>query len=215
MVSKTGKLTGKLTGQLPEIAYPPAPWQLGGDSWVGIFKSRIPVRAPVPLKPVLNDRYLVIALIRYLHGTLTYDELIIGSMARYGWRVGLYVHYIWVDDMCSLWGGRRIWGLNKEMAEFSWQGSTVEITDDQGLIANITVNQERSTFPAIWLPVPSFGQLDDKWLFTCGSIKTNLASAGMQINQWSNRFPYQISGLPVYSIAGKPFDMTFVKPKNL
>lgn len=212
MVGKTGQLQ---LPETPKISYPLAPWQLGGDSWVGIFKTRIPIRPPVPLKPVLNHRYLVVALIRYLHGTLVYDELIIGSLARHMWRIGLYVHYIWVNDMSSLWGGRRIWGLNKEIAEFSWQTNTVEIKDEQGFIANITVDQERSALPAIWLPVPSFGQLDDRWLFTCGSIKTHLASAGMEINNWDKRFPTLNSSLPVYSIAGKPFDMTFIEPKNL
>lgn len=214
MVGKTGNLTGNLTNKL-EVAYPPAPWQLGGDSWLGIFKSRITVRPPVPLKPILNQRYLVVALIRYLYGTLTYDEMIIGSFARHGLKIGLYVHHIWVDDMSSLWGGRRIWGLNKEMAQFSWEGNKVEVVDEKGLIATITVNQERSTWPAIWLPVPSFGQINDKWIFTRGSIKTRLASSGMEITYWSERFPTLTSGQPIYSIAGKPFDMIFVEPKDL
>lgn len=206
-INKTNKLT--------EVAYPPPPWYLGGNSWVGVFKSPIGAGIPIPLKPLINSQYLVVALIRYLHGSLTYDELIIGSMARYKWRIGLFVHHIWVDDMSSLWGGRRIWGLNKEMAEFSWKEDTVEITDEHGQIASITVDQQKSSLPAIKLPVPSFGQIGGDWVFTLGSIKTHLARTGMQINQWSERFPYQINGQPLYSIAGKPFDMTFVKPNYL
>ncbi len=206
-INKTSKLT--------EIAYPPPPWYLSGNSWVGIFNSPVSAGVPIPLKPVFSSHYLVVALIRYLSGTLTYDELIIGSIARYKWRVGIFVHHIWVDSEASLWGGRRIWGLNKELAEFSWDKDTVEVKDEHGQIANITVDQQKSSLPAIKLPVPSFGQINGQWVFTLGSIKSHLASSGMQINQWSERFPFQAIGKPLYSIAGKPFDMTFVKPNYL
>lgn len=203
------------TGALVEIPYPRPPWQLGGESWVGVFKSPGAANVPIPLKPLINPHYLVVAIIRYLYGTLTYDEMIIGSIARYGWRIGLYVHHIWVDDISSMWGGRKIWGLNKEMANFSWERNTVQVSDELGVIASVSVDKEKSSFPAIWLPVPSFGHLDERWLFTLGSIKTNLGRAGMEINEWSQRFPYQALGRPSFSIAGKPFDMTFVAPKEL
>lgn len=200
---------------LEQVNYPPPPWQLGGLSWMGLFTASQPAILPVYLKHLLNPHKMVVAVIRYLSGILTYDELIIASVARRGLRCGLYVHHIWVDDLTSLWGGRQIWGLNKELAQFNWQGNSVQVTDQQGLIAELTLDLQPSSWPKIWLPVPSFGCVEGQWLFTVGSLYPHLATAGMTVNQWSARFPYQIIGQPQWQVASKPFEMTFNAPTYL
>ena len=154
-------------------------------------------------------------MIRYLSGTLQYDELIVGSMVLHRGRFGLFVHHIWVDDLASLWGGRKIWGLNKQMAVFAREKNIVKVSDADGLILALEVNQENAILPALPMPMPSFGQLDGKSLFTTGKIKARLGKAGMRIKDSTDRFGFQLAERPIFSVAGKPFSMTFVPPKIL
>lgn len=170
---------------------------------------------PNEYKHFLASRYVAVSMIRYLSGTLQYDELIVGSMASHRGRVGLFVHHIWVDDLASLWGGRKIWGLNKQIAVFAWEKNIVKVSDADGLIIELEVNQENALLPPLPMPLPSFGQLDGKSLFTTGKIKACLGKAGIRIKESSTRFGFQLSETPIFSIASKPFSMTFVSPEIL
>ena len=126
-----------------EVPYPPAPWKCSGQMWTGIFKSDIPRTLPGGFKHFLDPHLFIVSLIRYLDGTLRYDELLFSTLARLGPRPGIHVDDIWVNERASLWGGCRIWGLPKNLAEFGWDGSTVQITDEHGLIAKISVDMRR------------------------------------------------------------------------
>lgn len=51
--------------------------------------------------------------------TLEYLELIvIPGLVRRGHRLGAWISHIYVDDAQSVAGGRSIWALPKELAEF-------------------------------------------------------------------------------------------------
>lgn len=197
---------------IAEVAYPPPPWHLSGQSWLGFFRADVAPALPDGLKHLPPSRWLAVALIRYLSGTLVYDELIIGSLARGRGRVGLFVHHIWVNDVQSLWGGRKIWGLQKELAQFTWQDDSVRISDDNGLIATIRVNKTAAWLPPLPLLMPSYGQRNEEWLFTTARLNARLGRAGMTMEAWSDRFPWRIESAPRFAVAGKPFAMTFVPP---
>lgn len=64
----------------------------------------------------------------YSHGsTLQYNELIvIPAIVRQGLCLGAWISHIYVDHPSSLAGGREIWGLPKELAEF-------HLEDDEAL----------------------------------------------------------------------------------
>ncbi len=197
------------------VAYPPPPWHLSGPSWLGVFRADRTPPLPNEYKHFLHPRHVAVALIRYLSGTLQYDELIVGSMARHRGRLGLYVHHIWVDNLASLWGGRKIWGLQKELAEFAWEENVVTISDAGGLIAQIEVKLSNAWLPPLPLWMPSFGNVDGRSLFTVGRIQAHLGKAGMRINDWSARFGFQVQPKPFLSVAGKPFAMVFTPPTFL
>jgi acetoacetate decarboxylase len=56
--------------------------------------------------------------------TLTYNELIVVSaIVRKGFRIGGWISHIYVDNDDSITGGRNIWGLPKEQANFQWERS--------------------------------------------------------------------------------------------
>ena len=96
---------------LKEVPYPAPPWKMKGQLWMGLFKADRPIPLPAGLKSLLDPRSLFVVLVRYLEGTLCYDELAFGTLTRLGAWVGVYVDYIWVTELASVWGGRRLWGF--------------------------------------------------------------------------------------------------------
>ncbi len=193
--------------------YPPAPWRLRGGAWLGLFAADPPVTLPYGLQHVLPSRSAVVALLRYLQGTLQYDELMIGSLVRHGLRAGLHVDHIWVDDAQSLQGGRQIWGLPKELATFTWAGSTVQVADSAGPIVTLSVDPRTALLPRLPLALPFFGYRDNRWVYAIGSGSARLGRAGMRLSNWSDRFPYRVGPTPLLSIAMKPFCLSVPAPR--
>ncbi len=199
-----------------EIPYPAAPWDMKGQLWMSAFKSDAPVQLPTGLKHFLDPKTIIVTLVRYLEGTLPYDELIVGTPARLGARVGIYVDYIWVNSLASVWGGRRIWGVPKNLAEFTWGASTVRVSDEQGPIATITVDRTPGRSPWVWMPTPGIGQLENnQWAYTVGQLWVRLDGKAMQIEGWSTRFGYQLDRKPTLSMGAKPFRMHIPAAKIL
>lgn len=206
------------TEQAP-IEYPPAPWHARGAAWWGLFQADVAL-PPLPsgLQPLLLERsraWVVVALIRYLEGTLRYDELIVGTFARRGGYVGLYVRQIWVDDLASLWGGRRIWGLDKQLATFRWHGSCVQVADAHGPIATLSVDARTALLPRLPLVMPALGNRDGRWLWTLARTSARLGRAQMRLHDWSERFGYQLPARPLLAIGGKPMRSLVPPPTAL
>lgn len=192
--------------EIEEVPYPPAPWKCSGQMWSGFFKSEAPRELPAGFKHMLDRHTFIVTVIRYMEGTLRYDELLFSTPAWLGARPGMYVNDIWVNDRASVWGGRRIWGLPKNLAEFNWSDSGVEISDDHGLIANISMDKRQSRSPLMWLPIPGFGHLDQGWTYYIGSLWAHLGKTGMQVTEWpASRFGNLQSKTPMLGIAAKPF----------
>jgi hypothetical protein len=147
---------------------------------------------------------------------LRYDEILFATPARQGHRLGIHVDDIWVNDLASLWGGRRIWGLPKNLADFAWDGSIVQISDKRGLIAKISVDFRPVRLPSIWMPAPGFGHLDQSLLYFAGNFWAHLGRSGMQIVEWPTRFPALQNDKPTLSFGARPFvDMQVSLPKIL
>ncbi len=196
-----------------EKPYPPPPWRSNNQMWAGAYDVAEPPPLAEGLRPFLDPRRLLVVLVRYLEGsTLVYDELIFASLARRGLRVGLFVHRIWVDSEASLWGGRRIWGLNKDLATFSWEGDTVKVADAEGLIAAVTVDRRPASGP--WCPVmgPGFGVLDGRLIFTQATGRAKVGRTKMVVEEWSPRFPYRVSGPATFCVAASPLRMSVPAP---
>ena len=110
------------------MAYPPAPWHLGGELLLSVFASpaaRLPgelaAALPAGRRPLrLAGRALVgVALVDYAPGgVLAYRELLVAvaCVPRRGPEVT--IAQIWVDSPASLAGGRALWGIPKRLAEF-------------------------------------------------------------------------------------------------
>lgn len=122
------------------MTHPPAPWKLNGSAlltlhWVDVERVR-PLIPPeldiIELWPGKTIGGLYAA--SYGSGsTMHYSELIVvGGLTRYVNQVGSWITHIYVDNPDSLAGGREIWGLPKELAQFSWDAAKQSVQVYQG-----------------------------------------------------------------------------------
>ncbi len=187
------------------VSPPRLPWALSGRAHVALFRvaDRVPLRWG--LLPVLR-RTRIVMLVRYLEGTLRYDELIIGRLARRGSRVGLFVDRIWVDSAESVSGGRRYWGLPKELAEFSWVGDEVHVHDANGEIVRLTVRSGKAHAPSVRVLAPGFGVRRGKLLFTLGRVRARLRLGTMRKIAWAPKFA-SLPARPLLSFDAAPFTL--------
>src|SRR5829696_2874180 len=199
----------------PEVPFPPAPWHLSGELWVGFFRTTRHPALPPGLAPVFAPRWRVLMLVRYTGGTRQYDELLLGAMARRGWRIGLFVEHIWVADAVGLWAGRRLWGLPKQAATFTWQGDTVTVADAAGPLATVRVNRRPAPPLRVGLVLPSLGRLDQQWLHILTRLTTRLGPAGLQVTRLAARVPYALPPRPRLAFAAKRFAMVLPAPTRL
>jgi acetoacetate decarboxylase len=120
--------------------------------------------------------------------TIQYNELIIApALVRSGLRPGAWVSHIYVDSPQSLFGGREIWALPKEMARFETiaSGSGFDVYLEQRLI--LTMEFVRRT-GAIRLPVvlPAYGHGPDTRFFVArGNAAIGLGRATVRIPEES------------------------------
>ena len=189
------------------VTPPPTPWIMRGRMFMGLFRVKSGTAAALPagLTPLLAG-HRVVAVVRYLEGTLSYDELIIGRIARRGRKVALFIDHIWVNSRESVAGGRRIWGLPKELADFSWQGDTVAVRDDLGAVATFTVDQRPAFWPEVGVATPGFGVRDGQLLFFVGRVRVRLRGTSLRIVSLDPRFG-ELSPKPWLGIDGAPFEL--------
>ena len=96
------------------MPHPPAPWRLHGDMWLSLFRVRDAGTHP--------DGLYGAAWVRYREPSpLTYHELLVARLAdvpqgRVPDRVT--ITEIWVDSPDSLEGGRALWAIPKDLADF-------------------------------------------------------------------------------------------------
>ncbi|WP_225977590.1 acetoacetate decarboxylase family protein [Nostoc sp. CENA543] len=110
------------------MTYPPAPWRLEGYGiqtlhWVDVKQAAAFVPSELEIVSFLPGKTLAgIYVSAYeADSLLQYNELIVvPAVVRYQKHIGAWISHIYVDNEDSVAGGREIWGLPKEMAEFSW-----------------------------------------------------------------------------------------------
>lgn len=108
---------------MSSVPYPPEPWDLRGHGYISLFRVRTRDLPALPpgVRPVslLGRSLVAAAFVDYLPGgLLPYHELLVAPLVRVGARPGISITDIWVDSAASLAGGRALWGIPKDMAEF-------------------------------------------------------------------------------------------------
>ena len=128
------------------MGYPPAPWRLHGELIV------IPtVYGPSGAqRDSLTARWGGVLLANYAGGTLAYHELIV-------FRPGFVVSHIYVDSPESMRGGREIWRLPKELAEFTYSRSFVEVRQHGRPLFSARIRRRPGLMPLL-IPGPAIGE---------------------------------------------------------
>lgn len=178
------------------MSYPSAPWTLQGYAIQTLQLIEIAqVRSFIPpefeIISVLPGKTIGgVYLSKYLTGSvLEYSELIIApAIINYAGKIGGWISHIYVDNPDSVAGGREIWGLPKEFADFTWE----KTQNQSGLENCVTVDQDRQmlcklsyNLPSFGLPVPFSGdvfstKLDSIYLFN-GNFSANVGLCGSKL----------------------------------
>jgi hypothetical protein len=113
-------------GDATGTAYPPAPWSLRGEMFIALV--RMPAgTVPDSIRPAgirlgRPDRgmMLAVAFVNYREGgVLAYRELLVATTSA-TMTAGTILK-IWVDSPESVAGGRALWYIPKELAEFRYE----------------------------------------------------------------------------------------------
>jgi hypothetical protein len=105
-------------------SYPPEPWDLHGHAYIGLWllpRDRTPAPGVPGVKVVrvLGRSIVAAAFFRYEEPSpLTYDEIMATVLTRQGLRPRVTITDIWVDSPASMAGGRELWAIPKDLAEF-------------------------------------------------------------------------------------------------
>jgi hypothetical protein len=90
---------------------------------INLARTMVPDDLPiVEVRPGRSAAAIIVADYQS-RATFPYSELaVMPAMVRYRGVRGPWISHIWVNSQASLEGGRRMWGLAKEHADFSWDG---------------------------------------------------------------------------------------------
>jgi hypothetical protein len=129
--------------------YPPEPWQLRGQLYASAFllpAADLSIELPPGCSLVRIAGRAVVGVVWVDYepgGVLAYRELMTTVLVRKGLRVLASITHIWVDSAASRDGGRALWGIPKELAQFSFDGAHLAARDDAGPLARGTVHPGR------------------------------------------------------------------------
>lgn len=149
----------------PTAPHPPAPWRLRGEAAILLAPVRAAGSRAAPGPPGLSLLAVGgwtlggVLLARYDEtATLPYHELIVFSgLARLRGRVGAIVSHIYVDSPASLSGGRVIWGLPKELAQFTWGPTRVTVAQEGRRLLDARLRRRSGFAAPLPLVAPAWG----------------------------------------------------------
>ncbi|BAY20381.1 hypothetical protein NIES2100_01220 [Calothrix sp. NIES-2100] len=133
------------------MSYPQAPWKLQGYAMQTLHLVNINrVRSLVPLELDIisvwpGKTVASVYLSYYGSGSeLEYSELIVvPAIVGYQGKFGAWVSHIYVDHVDSMAGGRDIWGLPKELANFDWeQGQRITVRQGNRKLCTLNYGQQ-------------------------------------------------------------------------
>ncbi len=146
--------------------YPPEPWYLGGSLLVSAFLvplDRLPAGSIPRGRRAIRWRGNAVvgtAFVEYVPGgVLEYNELLVAVPSLGGPRVT--IPQIWVDSAASMAGGRELWGIPKQLADFERTDTSTGATVSMGSVASLTASYGARLLPGMTqLPLTTMQSLD-------------------------------------------------------
>jgi hypothetical protein len=136
--------------------HPPPPWRLQGE-----------------LLLIPDGFGTGVMLATYTGGTLAYHELIVFARP-------FVVTEIYVDDERSRAGGREIWNLPKELADFDVGPGRFAVRRDGERLLSARVRRRRGWLP-LAIPTPAVGELDGQPVLSVGRARIKAAPALVEL----------------------------------
>ncbi|MDJ0620362.1 MAG: acetoacetate decarboxylase family protein [Calothrix sp. MO_192.B10] len=180
------------------MTYPPAPWRLEGYAvqtlhLVDIEQATAFIPSELEIVSLLPGKTLGgIYVSSYEAGSLlSYNELIVvPAFVRYQGQTGAWISHIYVDNEDSVAGGKEIWGLPKEMAEFNWDKGKVSVRQNQCELCQLYYQKGLLSLSTWWrqgFRGHAFGGLGSELLFFQSHFKSqiSLLKANLEIPQES------------------------------
>jgi acetoacetate decarboxylase len=142
------------------MSYPPAPWHLYGNALlsfqaIDVATAREVVPVDLEIVSILPGKTLggLYLSVYEANSTLQYHELIVvPALVRYQGKIGAWISHIYVDNPASVAGGRNIWGLPKELADFSWHDTEVSVSQSNRSLCRVR-------FDRFGLPLTPWGNI--------------------------------------------------------
>lgn len=192
---------------------PPEPWDLHGHHLVGVWLLPRGVAPPphsrrTPTIRVLGRTVVAAAWFVYTEPSpLTYREVMATVLVREGLRPRVSITHIWVDSEASRDGGRELWGIPKQLADFPSTEPEHYAADGIG-----RVDVRRARMLPFRVPVGfRIAQDRDGALLVSpvrGSVRPGLASA-----EWTfepdGPLGFLAGRRPLLSLVGRPFHLAF------
>jgi Acetoacetate decarboxylase (ADC) len=171
------------------MSYPQTPWTLKGSALltlnlIDVDKVRHLVPSELNIISALPGKTIGgVYFSNYASGSvLEYNELIVvPAVVSYQGKFGAWVSHIYVDNPDSVAGGREIWGLPKELAEFSWLGGD-RITVRQNNKILCSLNYDKHSFA--WrqsLSGSSFSTMNSDLLIFSAKFESLLGFVGSKL----------------------------------
>lgn len=193
--------------------YPAEPWDLHGHAYVGAWlvpRQQLPAPHSPESKPITIFGRGIVGAAFFVYeqpSPLTYDEIMATVLVRHGWRLRVSITHIWVNSPASRDGGRELWAIPKELADFKVAPHTRYVADG---IGSLTLGRVRR-LP--WLIPAGFRIAQDR----AGSIQISPVAGRMRFGlaqaQWSFAADGPLAFLhgrrPLLTLAMRPFRLLF------
>jgi acetoacetate decarboxylase len=175
------------------MSYPQAPWHLYGTALqsfhaIDVEKAKQFVPLDFDIVSVLPGKTVgsLYLSVYEPHSTLQYHELIVvPALVRYRGKIGAWISHIYVDNPQSVEGGRNIWELPKQMADFSWDDRQVTVSHDNDLLCLVersSIEVPLSLWQKIKVSADVFGGLERNVLAFQGNLEAQLNWSPFRLN---------------------------------
>ncbi|MBH8565447.1 acetoacetate decarboxylase family protein [Nostoc sp. CENA67] len=204
------------------MPYPSAPWTLQGYGiqtlhLVNIERSRPLIPAELKIFPVWPGKTLASVYLSYYGSgsVLEYSELIVApAVVSYRGKIGTWVSHIYVDHPDSVAGGREIWGLPKELAQFSWEeGKRITVRQGNQKLCSLNYNEQSLAWRQR-LSVSSFSAKNSDLVIFPSACESMLGLIGSQL-EIPAESPFSGLGLgqPIFTIRYEQMKLWVDAPK--
>ncbi len=203
------------------MSYPQPPWTLKGYAFVTLQLLDI-----ARVRPLIPEKLNIISvfpgktvggvyLSKYSSGSvLEYSELIIiAGFLSYEGKFGGWVSHIYVDNPDSVEGGREVWGLPKQLAQFTWTENSVTVSQANNLLCRLDYNRQSLGIP-LKLSASTFSRQGSNLLIFPAMVEASfgLVSSKLEIPSTSPFASLNISQ-PILTVGSDRLNLVVDAPK--